>query len=200
MRTIPLLLILFAPLLAAAQHPHAPAESTISEAQEQNALFNPADIGFLQHMIVHHQQAIDMAALVPGRSERESFRRFTGYIARAQAAEIRVMQSLLDLAETRGIEIPEPRLHGDPPMPGMLSSTQMAALEAAAGSEFEQLWLEGMIHHHQGAIDMAHAQQRQQLEQGRRPYGLGVLVEDILVEQRGEITRMREWLDEWGLQ
>ena len=46
---------------------------------------------------------------------------------------------------------------------------------------------------------MSHAQQRQQPDNGRRPYGLGVLVEEIIVEQRAEITRMRAWLDAWGL-
>ncbi|MDE0362360.1 MAG: DUF305 domain-containing protein, partial [Rhodospirillaceae bacterium] len=90
-------------------------------------------------------------------------------------------------------------LHDDPPMAGMLSSAQMDALAAASGDEFERLWLEGMIYHHQGAIDMSHAQQHQQLAIGRRPYGLGVLVEEIIVEQRAEITKMRDWLEVWEL-
>jgi len=162
-------------------------------------LFNDGDLMFLQHMIVHHQQAVDMSALVPSRSAREQFVRFTGYVGRGQAAEIAFMQSLLDLARKRGLTLPEPHLHGDPPMSGMLSTAQIDALEAAHGAEFERLWLEGMIYHHQGAIDMAHAQQRQQLEHSRRPYGVAPLVEDILVDQRAEITKMRGWLREWGL-
>jgi uncharacterized protein (DUF305 family) len=95
--------------------------------------------------------------------------------------------------------VPMHRPHGDPPMAGMLSSAQMLALDAATGDEFERLWLEGMIFHHQGAIDMAQAQQRHQLETGRRPFALDVLVEDIVEEQRNEITKMRGWLEEWGL-
>jgi len=75
----------------------------------------------------------------------------------------------------------------------------MESLAGASGAEFERLWLEGMIYHNQGALDMSNAQQRQQLASGRRPHGLGVLVEEIIVEQRAEIARMRAWLDASGL-
>ena len=172
-----------------------------SQAGERTStpLFNQADLLFLQHMIVHHEQAVVMSAMAPERTNRDQFIRFTRYVQRAQAAEIDLMQSLLELAAARGLEVPHHGLHGDPPMAGMLSTAQMDALAAARGAEFERLWLEGMIVHHQGAIDMSIIQQRQQLENARRPYAIGVLVEDILVEQRAEITKMRAWLSEWGL-
>ena len=171
-----------------------------SEASEQTTtLFNDEDLLFLHHMSVHHEQAVVMSSMVPARTRRATFVRFARYVGRAQAAEIEFMQSLVDLAAERGLEVRDHGPHGDPPMAGMLSTVQMDALAAASGAAFERLWLEGMIHHHQGAIDMARAQQRQQLEHGRRPYGIGVLVEDILVEQRAEITKMRAWLSEWGL-
>ena len=163
------------------------------------ALFNDADLLFLQHMILHHEQAVVMSSLVPSRTDRAEFVRFTGYVGRAQAAEVEVMRSWLDLAADRGLKVPDHGPHGDPPMAGMLSRAEMEALGAARGVEFERLWLEGMIVHHQGAIDMAREQQRQQLENGRRPYGIGPMVEDIIVEQRAEVTRMRAWLTEWGL-
>jgi uncharacterized protein (DUF305 family) len=171
----------------------------IAIAQDGSPLFNEEDLIFLQHMILHHEQAVTMASLVPSRSSRTEFIRFTGYVKRAQAAEIELMRHWLDLAADRGLNIPTHGPHGDPPMAGMLSTAQMEALAAAGGAEFERLWLEGMIFHHQGALDMAHAQQRQQLANGRHPYGISVLVEDILVEQRAEITRMRDWLSQWGL-
>jgi uncharacterized protein (DUF305 family) len=167
--------------------------------QDSGALFNEEDMIFLQHMILHHEQAVAMADLAPSRTNRTEFIRFTGYVKRAQAAEVDLMRHWLDLAADRGLKIPSHGPHGDPPMAGMLSTAQMEALAAARGAEFERLWLEGMIFHHQGAIDMAHAQQRQQFENGRHPYGLSVLVENILVEQRVEITRMRAWLTQWGL-
>jgi uncharacterized protein (DUF305 family) len=183
--------------VAIAQHgDHTPAAG---HAQEQSALFNAADITFLQHMIVHHEQAVVMSLLVPDRSERAEFVRFASYVRRGQAAEIESMESLLELAADRGVVVGEHRLHGDPPMPGMLSRAQIDALAAATGTEFERLWLEGMIFHHQGAIDMALEQQRQQLENGRQPFEISVLVEEILVEQQAEIAKMRAWLDEWGL-
>ena len=179
----------------AQQSGHARAASSADAA----ALFNEQDLRFLQHMIVHHEQALAMSALVAERTERQAFVRFARYVERGQASEIEQMSALLDLAAARGRQLPEPHLHADPPMPGMLSSAEMRALAAASGAEFERLWIEGMIFHHQGAIDMAQAQQRQQLESGRRPYGLHVLVEDIIVEQRAEIAKMREWLADWGL-
>jgi uncharacterized protein (DUF305 family) len=168
-------------------------------ASAQEPLFNLQDLRFLQHMSVHHEQALVMAELVPDRTDRPEFRRFADYVYRAQAAEIAQMQALIDLAEERGSEVHSMPLDGDPPMAGMLSSARMRALEESTGAEFERLWLEGMIYHHQGAIDMAEAQQAQQLENGRRPYGLAVLVEEIIVEQRAEITKMRDWLNDWGL-
>ena len=162
-------------------------------------LFTPEDMKFLHHMSVHHQQAVDMSLLVPSRTQREEFIRYASYVRRAQAAEIAFMQSLLGLAAERGLDVPTHHLHGDPPMEGMLSSAQMKALEETSGAEFERLWLEGMIYHHQGAVDMSYEQQRHQLDTSRRPFGLHALVEDILVEQRYEITKMHRWLREWGL-
>jgi uncharacterized protein (DUF305 family) len=181
----------------AAQHDHHTPPAA-AHAHDEATLFNAADIEFLQHMIVHHEQAVVMSLLVPERTERNEFVRFASYVRRGQAAEIESMQSLLDLAADRGIAIGEHGLHGDPPMPGMLSQAQIDALASVTGIEFEQLWLEGMIYHHQGAIDMALAQQQQQLESRRQPFEISVLVEEILVEQQAEITKMRAWLDDWG--
>jgi uncharacterized protein (DUF305 family) len=180
-----------------AQHDHL-TPTAAAHAHDETALFNAADIEFLQHMIVHHEQAVVMALLVPERTERDEFVRFASYVRRGQAAEIESMRSLLDLAADRGMVVGEHGLHGDPPMPGMLSRAQIDALASATGIEFERLWLEGMIYHHQGAIDMAIAQQQQQLESRRQPFEVSVLVEEILVEQQAEITKMREWLGDWA--
>ena len=185
--------------VATAQGGGSATRAAAASEQTSTPLFNDEDLLFLHHMSIHHEQAVVMSSMVPARTRRETFVRFARYIGRAQAAEIEFMQSLLDLAAGRGLKVRDHGAHGDPPMAGMLSTAQMDALAAAGGTEFERLWLEGMIYHHQGAIDMASAQQRQQLEHGRRPHGIGVLVEDILVEQRAEITRMRAWLSEWGL-
>ena len=168
-------------------------------AVSADPLFTSQDLMYLHHMSIHHQQAVDMSDLLPGRTDREEFHRYASFVKRAQAAEIDYMHSLMDQAEQRGQAVDREPLPGDPPMHGMLSSTQMQALEDSEGAEFERLWLEGMIYHHQGAIDMSHMQQQHQLDTGRRPFGLAVLVEDIIVEQRYEITKMHRWLREWKL-
>jgi uncharacterized protein (DUF305 family) len=157
-------------------------------------LYTPEDLLFLRHMIVHHEQALELAALVPSRTRREDLIRFARQVDGAQRAEIDQMESLLRLAAERGMTIPQHDLHTDAPMPGLLSRAQMDALAAAKGAAFERLWLEGMIVHHEGALTMGRAQQRRHFESGRQPYGIDVLVDEILVVQRAEITKMKAWL------
>lgn len=167
--------------------------------QAAPVLYTEDDLLFLTHMIMHHEQALTLAALVPSRTQREEFIRFARYLDGAQRAEIDQMKALLRMASDRGISIPHHEMLGDPPMAGMLSKAQMAELTAATGPRFERLWLQGMIYHHQGALDMAREQQQRQFETGRQPYGIDVMVDDILVVQRAEITKMRGWLEQWGL-
>jgi uncharacterized protein (DUF305 family) len=180
------------------------ATSVGAAAEPNNAggppLYTEDDLRFLTHMIVHHQQAVEMAALVPSRTERAELIKFARYIDGAQKAEIDHMQGLLNAARDRGLQIPEHDMHGDPPMQGMLSKAQMAALAAAKGKEFERLWLKGMIYHHEGAMTMGLEQQKRQFESGRQPYGIDMMVDDILTVQRGEITKMKGWLAAWGLE
>ncbi len=165
----------------------------------ETPLFTPEDLLFLTHMIMHHEQALDMAAMVPSRSHREDFIRFARYVDGAQRAEIDQMKGMLRLAAERGLQTPHHEMTGDPPMTGMLSKAQMAALAAANGAQFEKLWLEGMIYHHQGALDMAREMQERQFQTGRQTYGIDVLVEDITEVQRAEINKMKNWLVQWGL-
>jgi uncharacterized protein (DUF305 family) len=171
----------------------------ISAQEDAAPLYTPEDLLFLTHMIVHHEQALELAAMVPSRARHEEFIRFARYVDGAQRAEIDQMKGLLELAAQRGLPVPHHEMQGDPPMAGMLSTAQMRAVSAATGAEFERLWLQGMIYHHQGALDMARAQQQRQFASGRRPYGIEVLVDDIIEVQRGEISKMRGWLTQWGL-
>jgi uncharacterized protein (DUF305 family) len=185
-----LLLLLGLPVPEALAHEHPPANAP---------LYTQDDLMFLTHMIMHHQQALEMAALVPSRSHREEFVRFARYVDGSQSAEIDQMKALLSAAAERGMQAPQHEMHGDPPMNGMLSRAQMAALAAASGAEFERLWLQGMIYHHQGALDMAREQQERQFASHRQPFGIDAMVDDILVVQRAEITKMKTWLVQWGL-
>jgi len=170
---------------------------TLAEASEP--LYTEDELLFLMHMIMHHQQALDMAALVPSRSHRDEFVRYARYLDGAQRAEIDQMQAFLRMASDRGLHAPHHEMTGDPPMSGMLSKAQMAALNAATGAEFERLWLQGMIYHHEGALDMALAQQQRDFQTGRRPFGIDVMLDDILVVQRAEITKMKGWIKDWQL-
>lgn len=159
--------------------------------------YSPADLTFLTHMIVHHRQALELCTLVEARSDREAFHRFARLLSDAQQAEIDQMEGLLRQAAARGATIPEPHFHGDPPMAGMLSKAQMAAIERARGAEFERLWLDGMILHHRGAVDMALAQQEAQFRNRNQPFGLDTMVDEMLAVQRGEIGLMSEFLATW---
>jgi len=161
------------------------------------ATYSTADLDFLAHMIVHHQQALELCALVDERSQRAEFHRFSRNLNDAQQAEIDQMQALLQQAGARGAKIPTTHFHADPPMAGMLSKAQMSAIRQARGPSFERLWLEGMILHHQGAVDMALAQQEAQFRNRNQPYGLDTLVDDMLAAQRAEIGRMKDWLNDW---
>ena len=174
------------------------AAAGIAAADEP--LYTQDDLMFLTHMIIHHEQALELTALVPERSKRAEFVKFARYLDGAQRAEIDHMQGLLRAASDRGIQIPNHEMHGDPPMAGMLSKAQMAAIRDAHGAEFERLWLKGMIQHHEGALAMGKQQQERQFQTGRQPYGIDMLVDDILVVQRGEITKMKGWLLAWGLE
>ncbi len=195
------LLLIAALTLSAAsaqEHHHQPPTAGTSTSSG-SGLYTPDELMFLTHMIVHHEQALEMAALVPSRTHREEFMRFARYVDGAQRSEIDQMKMFLQLAVDRGEQIPQHEMHGDPPMAGMLSRAQMAALAAATGPQFERLWLQGMIYHHQGALDMARAQQEQEFRSGRSPFGLDAMLDDILNVQRGEIHKMQGWLKAWGL-
>ncbi len=200
-----LLLVLVARIATAQEHAHDHmsqhdhAAPTQGAAASTSALYTDDDLSFLTHMIMHHQQALDMCALVPSRSDREQFNRFARYLDGAQRAEIDQMNALLKEASDRGIQIPHHEMTGDPPMAGMLSKAQMLELAASRGAEFERLWLQGMIYHHQGAVDMSLAQQERDFQTHRDPYGIEVMVDDILSSQRAEIAKMQGWVTEWGL-
>jgi uncharacterized protein (DUF305 family) len=108
----------------------------------------------MQGMIGHHQQAVEMVALLPSRTSREDMKMLGKRIELSQVDEIQMMQEWL---KARGQTLPDPHAHhqhGATLMPGMLTSEEMAKLEASTGVEFDRLFLEGMIKHHGGALSM----------------------------------------------
>jgi len=116
-----------------------------------------ADIEFMQGMIPHHAQALDMAALVEERTENQDIRLLARRIEISQKDEISLMGRWL---AKRGEEVPGEHAHhmmGDHLMPGMLTPEDFAELGAAKGAEFDRLFLAHMVRHHEGALTMVRA-------------------------------------------
>lgn len=127
-----------------------------------------ADVQFMQGMIVHHAQAVEMTALIEAHTENQDVRSLGARISHSQAEEIRFMKRWL-IARGQPVEMTMAEMHqmhgGQPQpgamshealmlMPGMLTAAQMDALRKAQGAEFDRLFLTGMIQHHGGALDM----------------------------------------------
>lgn len=150
-----------------------------------------ADVRFMQGMIPHHAQALEMVGLVRDRATTELVRRMALRMEISQRDEIALMSQWLDARGER--QPPAYDRNTGPFMPGMLTPEQMASLEAAEGSEFDRLFLELMIQHHEGAIDMVArlfatpgAGQESEIFQ---------FADDVDVDQRMEIDRMRQALE-----
>ncbi len=129
--------------------------------------FNDADVAFATDMIPHHAQALSMVDLTLDRELDPEVQALAEDIRNAQAPEIEQMTDWLTAWDE---PVPETmRDHSnaeggadmemDSDMPGMMSTDEMAALKNAPADEFQQLWLEMMIEHHEGAIQMAQAEQ-----------------------------------------
>ena len=121
---------------------------------------SPAEVEFMQGMIMHHAQAVEMTALIPSHTENKALRSLGTRISRSQSDEIRFMQRWL---AARGEQtsvampgMPDMDRSGHPMalMPGMLTPEQMEALRKAKDAEFDHLFLTGMIQHHNGALIM----------------------------------------------
>ena len=121
---------------------------------------SPADVEFMQGMIMHHQQAVEMTALIPSHTDNKNLQSLGARISSSQSGEIRFMQRWL---AARGEPLsmampgmPDMDRSGRPMalMPGMLSPEQMDALRKSKGPGFDRLFLTGMIQHHTGALVM----------------------------------------------
>jgi uncharacterized protein (DUF305 family) len=120
---------------------------------------SPADLQFMQDMIMHHAQAVEMTALIESHTQNKELRSLGARISRSQSDEIKFMKQWLT---GRGAATSRPmsHMHGmdmsnhEMLMPGMLTARQMDALRKAKDDEFDQLFLAGMIQHHNGALLM----------------------------------------------
>ena len=120
---------------------------------------SPADVQFMQHMITHHAQAVEMTALIESHTRNKELHSLGARISRSQADEMKFMKRWL---ASRGKPVSAPMRHmpgmdmssHSMLMPGMLTATQMDALRKAKDEEFDRLFLTGMIQHHEGALTM----------------------------------------------
>ncbi len=180
-----LALVLLAALGIACAGPSRPPAASGSPAALS---YSEADVRFMQGMIHHHAQALAMTALVPSRTETEAIRRIASRIEISQRDEIARMRRWLTAHDEA---LPGGHFHGAL-MPGMLSPDQMAMLEAARGAEFDRLFLELMIQHHEGALVMV---RDLVAEGGGHEPQIYVFTTDVDADQRAEIARMRGILD-----
>ncbi len=156
--------------------------------------YTDADVHFMQGMIGHHAQALDMTALIADRTNRQDLALLGQRIEISQRAEIELMQKWL---RDRGEDIPEATaLHmmsgHVAAMPGMLSPEQMTQLTASGGDEFYRLWLEFMIQHHQGAITMVG--ELLSSEGGAQETDIFKFADAVEEDQSMEIQRMQQML------
>jgi len=147
--------------------PGAPGQPTKTLPASTTAVLPPAspkNVEFMQGMIMHHAQAVEMTALMESRTENRDLRLLGARISHSQSEEIKFMQRWLE-ARGEPTTMPMPKMSGmDMPgmdmskdqmlMPGMLTAKQMEALRNAKGNDFDHLFLTGMIQHHGGALIM----------------------------------------------
>jgi uncharacterized protein (DUF305 family) len=152
-----------APAKPVVVQPGAPGKPTRSLPPTMKAKLppaSPADVQFMQGMIMHHAQAVEMTALIESHTENKDVRSLGARISSSQSDEIKFMKRWLAVRVQ-----PTPKAMPDMPhmhmshesmalMPGMLTAEQMEALRKAGGEEFDHLFLTGMIQHHGGALTM----------------------------------------------
>ena len=175
--------------------PGAPgAEPRVIDAAEAIALsdtrFSPADVSFMQGMIVHHQQAVDMAKLVRQRTNNEAVLKTADRIEAGQKDEMEFMRTWL---EDRNLDVAMQGMgHAHHTMKGMASPEQMRELAAANGTAFDRLFLELMVAHHLGAVDMV--DELHGVSGSAYDPVMYEFTNDVVSDQRSEIDRMNATL------
>ncbi|WP_234789706.1 DUF305 domain-containing protein [Mycolicibacterium mucogenicum] len=161
-----------------------PGMSGSSTSAAPAANFNDADVMFLQMMYPHHAQAVEMAKLVPTRSQNQQVKDLAAAIEKAQAPEMQQMTTLL-----AGFGKPAPSATMSHSMPGLMTPQQMTELTGLSGAAFDKMWLQMMVEHHQGAITMAN----DELKNGTNA-DAKKMAESIVTTQQAEITTMNGML------
>src|SRR5258705_9202447 len=157
------------PTMPVVVQPGAPGQPTRTLPASTRAALpprSPADVRFMQGMIMHHAQAVEMTALIESHTQNNQLRLLGARISKSQSDEIEFMKRWLT-ARGESVALPMPEMSGmsmsmpgmdmsshSMLMPGMLTAKQMEAFKQANGGEFDRLFLTGMIQHHGGALIM----------------------------------------------
>ena len=153
---------LVTPVVVQPGAPGKPTRTLPSSTRGTLPPHSPADVQFMQGMIMHHAQAVEMTALMESHTQNKELRTLGARISRSQSDEIEFMKRWLTARE-EPISTPMSPMPDMPGMdmsshsmlmPGMLTAKQMGALKKAKGKEFDHLFLTGMIQHHNGALIM----------------------------------------------
>jgi uncharacterized protein (DUF305 family) len=169
--------------------------SSTTIAIPADAKFNATDVGFAQGMIPHHAQAIEMADLALTNTTNPDVLALANTIKAAQSPEIEKLSGWLgDWGQTIPSTASGSMDHdmtgmGGMMMDGMMSQADMDRLETSTGTEFDRLWLELMIQHHEGAVKMS----KSEVAGGKNPDAVA-LAQAIISSQQAEITTMESLL------
>lgn len=180
------------------------SDSPTSSSSAAEGDFNEADVTFASQMIVHHASAVHMAKMVDGKEVSSETAQLADAIEAAQTPEIEQMTTWLeewgepvpDVGDLMMDMSPDMDMSDmdmgdmDMEMPGMMSEDEMSALADAEGAEFETMWLEMMVEHHEGALEMAQTEQTD----GQNQPAID-LAEQIETSQTAEIEEMQTMLD-----
>lgn len=169
-----------------AEHPSAAATTT----EESGPPHNSADVTFAQAMIPHHQQALALAALVPDRSTNPEIVKIAAGIAAQQEPEMTAMRAMMIQWQVEPAGTPR---HGGAAasgnQEGMVDDATMAKLKVLKGAQFDTLWLQSMISHHQGAVAMA----KVEIADGESQ-DMKVMANNIAITQEAEIGELKQIL------
>ena len=172
-----------------AGHGTSAAASGAEKAPETAGAHNEDDVMFAQMMIPHHQQAVELSGLVPDRSTDPKVVKLAATIAGEQQPEIDFMTATLKQWGVDPAEMDHGSGHDGMTMQGMVNEETMVRLEGLKGPEFDTLWLQSMISHHQGAIEMA----KVEVDAGKNPE-MTALARSIIAAQQAEIDQMKQML------
>ena len=182
------------PLLAPLSVGRAQQHSTSHKAHieiPKGAAYTVADVEFMQGMIAHHAQAIFMTRMAESHNANPRVLRLATKIDQSQVAEIRIMQ---DWLRSNGQHAPDTSSWRGMTMPGMLTAAQLQQLDSASGPAFDRAFLDLMIQHHEGALQMV--KDLFATPRAGQEVDVNVFANDVVSVQTAEIGIMRRLLSE----